>query len=79
MEMIDGQDEHIMQLYFKVFDFLEEEKRIYNTHAVNNDYSSYVTSMSLAYDRIFEENGSKRIKKSKSKIESPPKPKQPKE
>ena len=41
-EMTDGQDPQIMQLYFNVLDYLQDENRFYNSHALSNDFASYI-------------------------------------
>lgn len=75
--MIDDQPEDIMQLFFKVIDFLSEETNLYHRHAINNDYKSYSDGVLIAFDRFFDVHPPEDKKKSKSKIEPPPSAKNP--
>ncbi len=48
-EMLEGQSEDILHLYFKVNDFFTEEKGLFNLHAQQNDYSSYIAGYKIAF------------------------------
>lgn len=52
--MLDGQAEDIIGLYFKLMDFYEEEKKLFNLHAKNNDYATYISGYAIAVEKIFE-------------------------
>lgn len=52
--MLEGQSEEILHLFFKVDDFFNEEKGLFNLHAQQNDYASYINGYKIAFERIFE-------------------------
>lgn len=56
LEMIEGQPEEIIELYFKILEFLNEEKGLYRSHAARNDMASYSSGYAIAYEKLFEPN-----------------------
>lgn len=50
---LDGQDTAIIDLCFKLIQFFDEEKGLYNLHARNNDYATYMSAYAIAFEKIF--------------------------
>ncbi len=53
-EILDGQTEEIIGLYFKLLDFFNEEKGLYNLHFKNNDFATYISGYNIAFEKLFE-------------------------
>lgn len=51
--MIESTDEEMVKLYFKVFEFFNEEKQLYTNHVSKNEYDVYISGYTLTYDKIF--------------------------
>ena len=47
--MLDGQPEQILHLYFKILDFFSDEKGLFNLHAQQKDYASYISGYKIAF------------------------------
>jgi hypothetical protein len=52
--MLDGQETEIMDLYFKILGFFEEENSLFNFHIKNNDVQTYMSGYRIAFEKIFE-------------------------
>ena len=51
--MMNNQDTDIIDLCFKLNSFFEEEKGLFNLHARNNDFTTYMNGYKIAYEKIF--------------------------
>ena len=55
MEVLEMTDEELMKLYFKINEFFNEEKTLYEQNAMRNQYDIYVNGYSIAFERIFQD------------------------
>lgn len=66
--MVDGQEDELVDLCFKITEFFQAEIELYNNHARNNDYLTYMNGFKIAFERLFPN-----ISKRDSKPPVPPK------
>lgn len=52
-EVIENSDEQVMQLYFKVVEFFNEERMLFKDHVSKNQFDVYATGYGIAYEKIF--------------------------
>lgn len=55
MEVLEMTDEELMKLYFKINEFFNEEKTLYEQNAMRNEYDIYVNGYSIAFEKIFQD------------------------
>lgn len=55
MEVLEMTDEELMKLYFKINEFFNEEKILYEQNAMRNEYDIYVNGYSIAFEKIFQD------------------------
>lgn len=65
-EVTESGDEELVKLYFKVAEFLHEERKLFKEHVSRNEYDLYVRAYALAFERIFEDH---KESKQNSKLE----------
>jgi hypothetical protein len=52
-EVLETTDEQLMQLYFKLVEFFNEERLLYKENVTKNQFDVYATGYGITYERLF--------------------------